>query len=179
VIPRLTLVGYRASGKSTVGRLVAARLGWPFVDADAAVEADLGMPIREFFAARGEAAFRDAEAAALARILAGGRALVLATGGGAVLRAENRALISERGGTIAYLHAPAEALAARLARSAGGRPSLTGAGVAEEAAALLAVRDPLYRAVAGELVDATAPAPEVADRLWRLVSARHSPAEPV
>lgn len=165
---RLTLVGYRACGKSTVGRLAAARLGWPFVDADSAVEADLGMPIRQFFAERGEQAFRDAEQAALARILAGGRCLVLATGGGAVLREANRALLAARGGTVAYLHAPAEALQARLRHAAGGRPSLTGAAVADEVPALLAQRDPLYRAVAAHVVDATRPAPLVAEALHLL-----------
>lgn len=165
---RLTLVGYRASGKSTVGRLAAARLGWPFIDADSVVEADLGMPIKRYFAERGEDAFRDAEQAALARILAGEGCLVLATGGGAVLREANRTLLAARGGTVAYLHAPAEALQARLRHSAGGRPSLTGGNVADEVPALLARRDPLYRATAAHIVDATAPATRVADDLCRL-----------
>lgn len=167
---RLTLVGYRACGKSTVGRLVAARLGFPFADADHEVEAALGMPIRDYFAAHGEAAFRDVEAAALQRLLGGSRALVLATGGGAVLRESNRALLAERGGLVAYLHAPAEALQERLRRSAGGRPSLTGANVADEVPALLAQRDPLYRAIAGAVVDATRPTTAVADELWRLAT---------
>lgn len=170
VAHRLTLVGYRACGKSTVGRLAAARLGWPFVDADAVVEEALGQPIRAFFAEHGEAAFRDAEAATLARILAKAGCLVLATGGGAVLREENRALFASQGGLVAYLHAPAEALQARLRHHAGARPSLTGAGVADEVPALLALRDPLYRAVAGVVVDATRGTAAVADELHRLVA---------
>ena len=167
---RLTLIGYRASGKSTVGRLTAARLGWPFIDADAAVEDDLGQPIRTFFASQGEPAFRAAESATLQRLLAGNTCLVLATGGGAVLSEANRALLAARGGLVAYLHAPAEVLQARLRHNAGGRPSLTGGTVADETAAVLAVRDPLYRAVAGHVVDATRPTGLVADELHRLVA---------
>lgn len=172
---RLTLVGYRACGKSTVGRLAAARLGWPFVDADSVVEAAIGMPIRRYFAEQGETAFRDAEQAALERLLAGDACLVLATGGGAVLREANRRLLSGRGGVVAYLHAPAEVLQARLRHSAGGRPSLTGAGVADEVPALLAQRDPLYREVAPRLVDATRPAARVADELCLLFDAPPPP----
>jgi shikimate kinase len=167
--PRLTLVGYRASGKSTVGRLAAARLAWPFVDADHIVEERLGMPIRQYFAERGEAAFRDAEALALADILAGNGPLVLATGGGAVLRDANRALLMARGGCVVYLHAPASVLSDRLRRSAGGRPSLTGASVADEVPHLLAIRDPLYRAVASQVIDASQPTAAVAEALIRLV----------
>ena len=171
IVPhRLTLVGYRASGKSTVGRLAAARLGWPFIDADSVVEEALGQPIRSFFAEHGEAAFREAEAAALTRVLAGNGCLVLATGGGAVLREDNRTLIMARGGLVAYLHAPAAVLQARLSHNAGGRPSLTGASVADEVAAVLAIRDPLYRATASVVVDATRNTNTVADELHRLVA---------
>ncbi len=167
---RLTLVGYRASGKSTVGRLAAARLGWPFIDADSAVEEDLGQPIRTYFATHGEPAFRAAESATLQRLLASNTCLVLATGGGAVLSEANRALLACRGGLVAYLHAPAEVLQARLRHNAGGRPSLTGATVADEVPAILAVRDPLYRAVANSVIDATRNTTAVADELHRLVA---------
>ncbi len=175
---RLTLVGYRASGKSTVGRLAAARLGWPFIDADQALEATLGCTIRAYFDTHGEAAFREAEASELRRILDGSGCLVLATGGGTVLREDNRALLMARGGMIAYLHAPAVALQARLRHHAGGRPSLTGAGVADEVADLLAQRDPLYRAIAGAVVDATRPTTAVADELHRLVADDHGRSTP-
>ena len=151
---RLTLVGYRACGKSTLGPLVARRLGWPFLDADAVLEARLGLPIADFFASRGEPAFRAAETAALMDILAGTAPLVLATGGGAVLAVENRDLLRARGGTVVYLHAAAALLQARLRRHAGGRPSLSRAGVAEEVPAILARRAPLYQAVADVVVEA-------------------------
>jgi shikimate kinase len=173
---RLTLVGYRACGKSTVGRLVAARLAWPFIDADTVVEGRLGMPIRQFFAEHGEAAFRDAETEALAGILAGNRPLVLATGGGAVLRDANRALLSAQGGLVVYLHAAADVLQTRLRHHAGGRPSLTGGNVADEVPQLLAQRDPLYRSTAAAVVEVDRPLVLVADDLAALVQSAQPPA---
>src|SRR4051812_46928400 len=97
---RITLVGYRASGKNTVGQLLAHRLKWRFVDADRQLEERSGRQIASWFApgAEGELAFRDAEEACLKAILGPKpRNLVLATGGGAVLRASNRKLIKENG----------------------------------------------------------------------------------
>lgn len=166
---RLTLVGYRACGKSTVGRLVAARLGWPFIDADADLELRLGMPIARFFATRGEPAFRDAESAALGEILGKSGPLVLSTGGGCVLRAENRGIIKENGGVVVYLHAPAAVLQERLRRDAGGRPSLSGADVADEVPRILAQREPLYREVADAVIPADQPAKAVAGAVAALV----------
>jgi shikimate kinase len=166
---RLTLVGYRACGKSTVGRLVSARLGWPFIDADADLERRLGMPIADFFARRGEPAFRAAESVALAEILGKSGSLVFATGGGCVLSAENRGLIRQNGGTVAYLHVPASVLQERLRRDAGGRPSLTGAAVADEVPRLLALREPLYREIADAVIAAEGPPATVAAMLMTIV----------
>ncbi len=174
VLPRLTLVGYRACGKSTAGRLVASRIGWPFVDADHVIEAMMGMPISAFFAAHGEPAFRDVEEKALASILAVDHGIVLATGGGAVLRAGNRTLLGARGGLVVYLQASAEILQARLRHHAGERPSLTGVPVADEVPALLAIRDPLYRATAQHVVDATRGTALVTSELHRLICANRT-----
>jgi shikimate kinase len=142
----LVLVGYRGTGKSTVGRLLAGRLGLPFVDADAALEARLGRSISEVFARDGEAAFRDAEAEVLAGLDAGG-GLVLATGGGAVLREANRRAI-RRLGRVAWLTAGPATIAGRLAADPAGRPALTPLGLIDEVAAVLEARRPLYREVA-------------------------------
>lgn len=87
------------SGKSTVGPLVAQRLGWSFFDADNVFEAEAGMTIAEFFARHGEPAFRDREHALIAR-LATTDALVLALGGGAIERTETRALLLSHPGTL-------------------------------------------------------------------------------
>lgn len=166
---RLTLVGYRACGKSTVGRLVAARLGWPFIDADADLELRLGMPISTFFATRGESAFRDAESLALGEILGKSGPLVLSTGGGCVLRAENRGFIRANGGIVVYLHAPASVLQDRLRRDSGGRPSLSGASVVDEVPRILALREPLYREIADAVVAADQSPAAVAAALATIV----------
>ncbi len=168
--PRVTLVGYRASGKSTVGRLLAQRLGSPFIDGDAVLEERLGCTAAAWFARAGEASFREREAAVLAELLVGAESFVLATGGGVVLRRQNRDLLRSHGGLVIYLHAVAGELQARLRADAGGRPSLTGAPVADEVPSVLAVRDPLYREVAAHVVPA-ADAPEVVvERIAALVA---------
>src|SRR4051812_17648318 len=104
--PRLFLIGYRGTGKSTVGPLLAAALGWEFADADDLIEAAAGRSVADIFAAEGEAGFRDREAAALAELCRGERRVV-ATGGGAVLRPANRELLAASG-FVAWLTAPPE-----------------------------------------------------------------------
>ena len=166
---RLCLVGYRSCGKSTLGPLVAARLGWPFVDLDHAITAHIKMPIAAYFSAHGESAFRDAETAELRVTLKKPSDLVLATGGGCVLREENRAIISEFAGLCVYIQVPAAILGQRLRHNAGGRPSLTGAAVADEVAQVLAVREPLYHAVADAVLDGTMPIVSLVTALVGLV----------
>lgn len=89
---RIVLTGFMGSGKSTVGPLVAQRLGWKFLDVDNVIEAEAGCTISQLFARDGEGAFREHEYATIAR-LAGGESLVLALGGGAIERAETRELL--------------------------------------------------------------------------------------
>lgn len=112
------------SGKTTVGPLVAARLGWKFVDVDDVVEEEAGSTIAEFFKRHGEAAFRAREHATIAR-LAAGDALVLALGGGAIEHPATRALLLSAPGTL-LIHLEVE-LATTLARchgTEGARPVL-------------------------------------------------------
>ena len=146
--PPLFLIGYRGTGKSTAARLVAARLGWDWCDADALLEERAGRSIREFFAAEGEPGFRSRESLILEELAARSR-LVVATGGGVILREENRRLLREAG-FVAWLTADVETIARRVAgdpTTAGRRPNLT-VGGAVEIAELLRVREPLYRACA-------------------------------
>src|SRR4051812_3809910 len=110
--PLLFLIGYRGSGKTTVGRIVADRLGRGFLDADTAVEVTYGQSIRDIFAAEGEAGFREKESAVLG-VLCGATRTVIATGGGIVLREENRNLLT-RHGFVAWLSADAQTLLARI-----------------------------------------------------------------
>jgi shikimate kinase len=104
------------SGKTTVGPLVASRLGWSFIDADDVIEAEAGATIAELFARHGEAAFREREHAAIAR-LAAGDALVLALGGGAIEHPATRDLLLTSPGTL-LIHLEVE-LATTLARCQG------------------------------------------------------------
>ncbi|MGB6973095.1 MAG: shikimate kinase [Terracidiphilus sp.] len=96
---RIVLTGFMGSGKSTVGPLLAAGLGWQFLDADNVLEAETGLSIAEIFARHGEAAFRDLEHTTIAR-LAVTDSLVLALGGGAIERPETRELLLASTGTL-------------------------------------------------------------------------------
>jgi shikimate kinase len=113
---RIVLTGFMGSGKSTVGPLLASRLGWNFLDVDDVIEAEAGTTIAALFARHGEAAFRDREHATIAR-LASADALVLALGGGAIERAETRDLLLTAHGTL-LVHLEVE-LATTLSRCAG------------------------------------------------------------
>ncbi len=168
-MPRLSLIGYRACGKSTIGPLVASRLGWRFCDLDHAITTRIGMPIAAYFSARGESAFRDAESAELRTTLEMPGDLVLATGGGCVLREENRVILRASGGLCVYLAVPAPVLSDRLQRDAGGRPSLTGVPVADEVERVLHIREPLYRAAAHVILDGTKALAVLVDELVALV----------
>ena len=95
----VVMVGMMGAGKTAVGRALAARLGVPFLDSDHEIETAANMTIPEIFARDGEAFFRDREAQVIARLLDEERG-VLSTGGGAFLRAENRAMISQRGVSV-------------------------------------------------------------------------------
>lgn len=136
----ILLVGMMGSGKSSVGRRLAARLGLPFHDADDEIEAAAGMSISEIFARYGEPHFRDGERRVIARLLDQGRS-VIATGGGAFAEEDTRALILDRGIAV-WLDVPVDVLVERVARRSH-RPLLHG-------------RDP--RAVLDELLERRGPA---------------------
>ena len=165
---RLTLIGYRGCGKSTVAALLAPRLGLPAVDADDMLERRAGVSIATLIADRGEGAFRDLEAEVLAELLAGPPA-ILATGGGGVLREANRQLLRDRGRPVVWLDAATDVVRLRLAAdptTASRRPGLSGADPLAEVAATLAAREPLYRAAADVRFDAGAePADRIAARI--------------
>lgn len=167
-MPRVTLVGYRGSGKSTVAAVLADRLGVAWRDADAVLEDRIGRSIAALVGSRGEAAFRDVETEVLRDTLPAFTG-VLATGGGVVLRPENRRLLRERGRPVVWLTAPADVLRRRLAAdptTAARRPALSGGDPLEEVAAALHAREPLYREVADVAFDtATDPPAVVAERI--------------
>lgn len=157
--PRIFLIGYRGTGKSTVARLLAARLGWDWLDADAVLEARHGRTIRQIFAEEGEAGFRAKEAAMLEELCRHERH-VIATGGGVVLRPENRRLLTESGAVV-WLTADPQTLWDRLrqdATTAERRPDLAQGGRAE-VEELLRAREPLYAACAHQTVNTASRSP--------------------
>ena len=138
----LVLTGFMGSGKTTVGQLVAARLGWPFVDTDTWIERDAGQPIPAIFAQQGEAAFRRLERDACARAAQLAQHVV-ATGGGALLDAETRAAFLADG-LVVCLRADLETILERLGD--GAQRPLFG-GDRARLSALYAARAPLYDAL--------------------------------
>lgn len=170
---RLFLIGYRGSGKSTVARLVAERLGWVAVDSDDLIESKAGKSIAAIFAEDGEPAFRDLEEEVV-ESLCQRVETVIALGGGAVLRESTRTRI-KTAGPVVYLIASAATLAERIASdttTASRRPSLTGVGAAEEVERLLAIREPTYRECATVAINVDGRSPEaIADeivaQLWK------------
>ena len=152
----IALVGLRGAGKTTVGRRLAQLLDLSFVDLDVALAAleGSGRSAGELLAGLGEPAFRELEARALARVLAGAEPVVLATGGGAVLRAESRELLSARCRCV-WLDAPVEVLAARLAADSTSRPALTELEPLAELERLAAERRELYETLAELVVDSS------------------------
>lgn len=159
------LVGARGAGKTTVGRLLAGRLGCRFADTDHEIAAHCGKSVAEIVGLEGWAGFRAREGATLrrlARAIGAGRA-VIATGGGMVLFRANREYM-RRSGLVVWLDAPAEILLARVLADAdyAQRPPLGGKAPAEEMACVLAERAPLYANAAHFRLDAEAGAQDIA-----------------
>ncbi len=138
------------AGKTTIGQRLARRLGLAFHDSDQALEARTGVDIPTIFDIEGEAGFRAREAVMIETLTAEPD-IVLATGGGAVLSPQNREHLARRG-TVVYLYADVPTQVRRTARSK--RPLLQTDDPAARLAALLAERDPLYRAIADIIIEA-------------------------
>ena len=138
----IVLVGMMGVGKSSIGRRLGARLGVPFVDADAEIEKAAGMNIADIFARHGETYFRSGEARVIARLLEGGPQ-VLATGGGAVMNTDTRAAIKAKGVSI-WLNAEFDLLMRRINKRKNERPLLQTADPAATLRQLLEERAPVY-----------------------------------
>lgn len=160
---RVFLLGFMGCGKSTVGALLAARLGWPFIDLDATIEAGQGISIREIFEQAGEAFFRGLEHAALTEA-SKTEPVVIALGGGTFVQKPNLDLIHEVGGFTIWLDCPAEELRRRC-EGMNNRPLFRDAAAFE---LLLAQRLPYYQ-LADYWVDAGGGMPsEVVEQILRL-----------
>lgn len=149
-IKRIFLVGMMGSGKTTIGRLVAARLRWAHLDSDTQVEKATGHTVSELFALYGEEGFRAHESEALALAASSQAPVVVSVAGGAVLSPSNRLLLSNSGKVI-WLRAEVKTLVVRV-RDGSGRP-LLGGDPASALARLDEVRRPFYEEVADVTVD--------------------------
>ena len=148
----IVLIGFMGSGKSSVGRMLASKLGRRFVDTDQIVVRKNGTDIAELFKTRGEAFFRDEERRALESLQAADRCVV-ATGGGIVIRPENTALLQELG-FVVWLTASEGVIFDRVSRNAK-RPLLQTGNLRETISQLLALRNPLYQSAAQFTLDTT------------------------
>ncbi len=176
-VQRIVLTGFMGSGKSTVGRVLAHRLGWDFADLDRCIEARLGLSVPEIFAVDGEAAFRATEVQELGRLLCG-FSRVIALGGGApgtpALRASLRGGV---GTAVVHLHAPFAVLYDRCQKQAGQadavlRPLL---GDTEAAARRYQDRLQIYAAVAHCVVDAAESPTVVAEAILNRLKLKPDP----
>jgi shikimate kinase len=173
----IVLIGYRGSGKSTVGRLLAERLAFAFVDTDALIQQRTGMTIREIFADQAEEGFRNLESQVVAEVARQDRC-VISTGGGAVLRDENaRAL--RQSGRLVYLTAPAEVLWKRIFadvhRHATRLKMDPDTGLQQVRHALQA-REAVYARIADVVVDTNGRSVQgIVDRIVTRVNLRHGP----
>lgn len=146
----LVLTGFMGSGKSSIGRLIARKLGYRFTDTDRIVSREAGVTIPEIFAREGEASFREWESRAL-ESLKGSKGLVVATGGGIILRERNRTLLNQLG-FVVWLQACEDVLFERVSRN-DRRPLLRTANPRETIHRLLEERSPLYAAAAAYVLD--------------------------
>lgn len=165
----LALIGFRGTGKTTAAAALSRRLGWPAVDLDVELERRAGQTIAQIFAAAGEVGFRDLESQLVLEYARGQRA-ILAFGGGAILRPENRAAIRS-GCRVAWLTATPAVIYERVnadPTTGERRPQLTTQGGLEEIVALLHARESYYRECADCIVATDQRSPEsIADEILR------------
>ena len=158
----VVLIGYRATGKTTLAKLLAERLNWDWTDGDVEVEQVAGKSVARIFAEDGEPVFRDIEARVMGELCERDR-LVIAAGGGAPMRESTRQAM-RRGGKVVWLTALPETIHARMTgdatTTAARRPSLTDRGPLDEIVELLTRRAPIYQEAAHCRIDTEGKTPE-------------------
>ncbi|MGK2929764.1 MAG: shikimate kinase [Acidimicrobiales bacterium] len=166
----VALVGLMATGKTTIGALVAGTLGRPLIDSDAQVEATTGRTVRQIWRTDGEDAFRDLEAAALAAALDSPDPAVIAAAGGVVLRAENRARLGRDDVDVVWLRAAPETLLERVRLANDVHRPLLDADPGGMLEQMATDRTALYEEVADHVIDVDGrPLDEIADELLRAI----------
>ncbi len=151
----LILIGYRATGKTTLSVILALRLGWEWLDSDIEIETRKKKSIATIFSEDGEPEFRELEARVIADLCSRDQ-IVLAAGGGAPLREENRRAMRQKNGKVVWLTARPETILKRMSADTTTierRPNLTDKSRLEEIVQLLALREPIYREMADLIID--------------------------
>jgi shikimate kinase len=175
--PLVSLIGYRGTGKTSVAQHLSTRIGWPWIDADAELELRAGATIKEIFERGGETAFRDLETTIVLELAARDR-LILAWGGGVILRERNR--IAIRRGLVVWLQADPATIWQRIAAdpaTSRRRPNLTSGGI-QEIEQLLAARTPLYQECADLSVQTVSQTPDqIAEQIVCLLRTHHEATE--
>lgn len=166
----VVLVGLMGAGKSSVGRRLASRLGFAFIDADTEIEKAAGATIPEIFASHGEAAFRDGERKVIARLLDQPH-VVLATGGGAFMNVETRSRVRERGVSI-WLKAEIDILVKRCARRSN-RPLLANGDLKATLTRLMSERYPVYAEADITVMSVDGPHDAVVDQIMQALPAAY------
>lgn len=162
----IAFIGYRATGKTTVGKMLALRLGWVFLDMDDLLVNRFGMTIKQWVEKYGWESFRFQEARLLREISLRSK-IVLATGGGVVEKSENLEILKKNFFVI-WLSCSVEEIVKRLAKdekSIDNRPSLTGQGLLEEVQSVLDRREPLYREVSDVEISVDNKTPETIEQI--------------
>jgi shikimate kinase len=166
---KVILIGYRACGKSTIGRLLAGRIKIPFWDADLLLEEGSGMPIKDIVANHGWDYFRAREKETIEKLADKG-ACVIATGGGAILARENVEMLKNMG-VIVWLNAPLQDIIDRLqedAKDDASRPPFTNSNIVQETIDVLKQRLPLYQEAADFMTDTSGKsAPQVMEIIYQ------------
>jgi shikimate kinase len=163
----IVLIGFMATGKSAVGRILAERLGWPFYDTDAMIEEQTGLTIPEIFAKKGEGPFRDLETQAI-RLLSVLDKIVIATGGGAALRPENMREL-ERTGSVFCLTARPDTILGRAGDRLNARPLLAGRDPRSAVEKMLRDRAGAYQRCRAAIPTDDLSPEQVADKILALV----------
>jgi len=151
---RIVLIGYRCTGKTSVGKRIAKRLGIPFYDTDELIQSDAGKTIREMVDEEGWDAFRAQERAIIKKLPSSADA-VIAAGGGAIMNAENREVL-RRNGFCVWLTADVKTIVERMRddrTSDAQRPPLSGQSLEQETAEVFEARKPIYQALADCTID--------------------------
>ena len=172
----IVLIGYRAAGKSTLGNLLAQKLGWPLLDIDRGIEAKTGQTLKNLYEESGEEIFRDIESRVVHDMCSQDNH-VIAFGAGSLTRPENQVMVRQNA-LVVYLYVPPEVLWDRIQndpQSADTRPNLTRGGF-QEVVEMLSQRDPIYRKCADLILDGTRPSQDLCEEIFAAYLAHTEPA---